>query len=415
MQICVDLHSHSGYAGGVGDIQLKDIVNTMSYKGIDVFGTGDCLFPKRTKELRHELKYEENQLYKLNKADNQSFLLQTEVIFSVRLTGYKHKIVAHHIIFFPDFESIEKMALLMTKWSQKNTIGRPFIVCENQKQLEDRLFEIQNIHPLIEIIPAHIMTPDGLMGSKNMLTSMKEFYGQFFFHIHALETGLSADPEMLSQLNEINQLTMLSFSDCHSAALNRIGREFTVLDCEHKSYGSIIQSIRQKKVVYTAEFNPAEGRYFLTGHRAGKNHHEKDLYYTEAIPQDHICPICGKKLTIGVNDRCQMLQKNPINSQKYVHLIPLIDVLAYALKQKSISSKKVIALYEIILKNFESEIDLWETAETTMIQKLDKISDKRVVSCILAVKQQQFSYDPPGFDGMYGQLKINCKDNLSNV
>ena len=56
MQLCVDLHSHSGYAGGVGDIQLNDIVNTMSYKGIDVFGTGDCLYPKRTHELYQELK-----------------------------------------------------------------------------------------------------------------------------------------------------------------------------------------------------------------------------------------------------------------------------------------------------------------------------------------------------------------------
>ncbi|HOE91287.1 MAG TPA: hypothetical protein PLV22_04875, partial [Candidatus Cloacimonadota bacterium] len=150
-QVCIDLHSHSGYAGGVGDIRLADIVNTMSYKGIDVFGTGDCLYPTRTKELREELKYEENQLFSLNKGDRQRFLLQTEVIFTVQLEGYKQRIVAHHIIFFPSFETIEKMDKLMNSWKQKNTIGRPFIVCNSSKMLIERLFAIQAIDSMVEI------------------------------------------------------------------------------------------------------------------------------------------------------------------------------------------------------------------------------------------------------------------------
>ena len=43
MHLSVDLHSHSGHAGGVGNIRLEDIARAMRKKGIDVFGTGDCL------------------------------------------------------------------------------------------------------------------------------------------------------------------------------------------------------------------------------------------------------------------------------------------------------------------------------------------------------------------------------------
>lgn len=411
-QVCVDLHSHSGYAGGVGDIRLSDIVNTMSYKGIDVFGTGDCLYPTRTKELREELKYEENQLFTLNRDDKQKFLLQTEIIFTLKLEGYKQRIVAHHIILFPSFESIEKMDKLMKIWKQKNTIGRPFIVCNSSKMLVERLFEIQAIDSMIEIIPAHIMTPDGLMGSKNMLSSMKEFYGDFLPHIHALETGLSADPAMLSQLDEVNKLAMLSFSDCHCAALNRVGREFTVLDCDDISYNSVINSIRQKRINYTVEFNPAEGRYFLTGHRAGKNGHQEDFYFLEETPTDMICPVCKKKLMTGVRDRCKMLKQNESAAQNFFHFIPLIDVLAHAKGVKSISSNKVQKLYKDIINKLGTETAIQIETDEYIYKKLRDICTHDEIVTILAVKNQHFAYNTPGFDGVYGKLEINKNYNI---
>jgi PHP family Zn ribbon phosphoesterase len=55
LKLAVDLHSHSGYAGGVGQIELTEVSRTMKLKGIDVFGSGDCIFPPRTEELKHEL------------------------------------------------------------------------------------------------------------------------------------------------------------------------------------------------------------------------------------------------------------------------------------------------------------------------------------------------------------------------
>lgn len=405
MKLAVDLHSHSGYAGGVGQIELKAVSKTMKLKGIDVFGTGDCIFSPRTEELKIELIEVEEGLFSLPN-DTSRFLLQTEVIFSTRLSGYKNKTVAHHIILFPNFEAIAKMQKLMHKWKMKNTIGRPFIVSNSHTELAEQLFQIADIDPLIEIIPAHIMTPDGILGSKNNLSEMKEFYGNFLPKIHCIETGLSADPAMLQQIPDLVDLTFISNSDCHSAALNRIGREFTVLNVEEKNYFSIIDSLRKNKVDFTAEFNPAEGRYFLTGHRANRSGHEHEIVFLEDFPPDLICPTCGKKMNLGVQQRCRQLQDDKIIPRKrhFKHLIPLVEVIAESLDLKSSSSRKVQQVFNEIMQKFPSEIELWQSDNVQVM--LDKRVEKKTINRILAVQKGDFRFDPAGFDGLYGNLKI---------
>ncbi|MEA2096341.1 MAG: endonuclease Q family protein [Candidatus Cloacimonadota bacterium] len=405
MKLAVDLHSHSGYAGGVGQIELTAVSKTIKLKGIDVFGTGDCIFPPRTEELKRELTEVSKGLFALHK-DKSKFLLQTEVIFSTKLVHKRNKTIAHHIILFPDFESIYKMQKLMNKWGMKNTIGRPFITSNTQKELEDQLFEISNIHPLIEIIPAHVMTPDGIFGSKNDLDELIEFYGKFLPKIKAIETGLSADPQMLEKIPDLAALTFISNSDCHSAALNRIGREFTILDVDQVDYKSIIHAIRQNNVIMTAEFNPAEGRYFLTGHRADRKGHSHELIFADKIPEQLICPICNKKMNLGVRERTIQLQDNSIIpiSRNYLHLIPLIEVIAASQNLKSITSKRVQKIFDIVMNIFPSEIALWQSDSIQVM--LDKRVDQKTINQILAVKKGDFKFQPPGFDGTYGKLII---------
>ncbi len=409
MNLAVDLHSHSGYAGGVGTITLEDVSTTMKKKGIDVFGTGDILLPQRFTQLEKSLIDNGNGLFKLSKDDSSLFLLQTEVIFTVKLQGYKNKIIAHHIILFPDFKSVKLCAKLMDKWGQKNTIGRPFIVSENRQEMIGRMEEIIAIHPEIEIIPAHIMTPDGVMGCKNMLQDIEEFYGSFLPNIHAVETGLSADPELLQQIPKISDLTFISNSDCHSAAYNRIGREFTILSLDHISYSEIIRAIRENKLVLTAEFNPAEGRYYKTGH-ASKRHTNKEEFIIEPLgAKDLICPICNKKMTLGVYDRVKQLRDPNIipRKRKYIHLIPLVEVIANSLQLKSLTSNKVIKIYEEIIRHFCTEIRLWLTDRNEIVQGLASKIPDQTIAAIIAVKEGKFDFSPAGFDGEYGKLIIN--------
>ncbi|OQY37160.1 MAG: hypothetical protein B6226_05510 [Candidatus Cloacimonetes bacterium 4572_65] len=408
MNLAVDLHSHSGYAGGVGKISLQDISTTMKKKGIDLFGTGDALLPERYTELERVLIPVGNGLFKLAEDDSSLFMLQTEVIFTTQISGYKNRIVAHHVILFPSFKAIKEMAKLMTKWGQKNSIGRPFIVSENREVMISRFFEIQAIDESIEIIPAHIMTPDGVLGCKNMLINLEQFYGEFLPNIHAIETGLSADPVMLEKIPQISHLTFLSNSDCHSAALNRIGREFTILDVKTISYIDIIKAIRANSVVLTAEFNPAEGRYYKTGHAAKRHTTDESFLLDGELPDGVLCPICDKKMVIGVYDRIKQLQDDTIIPLKrqFIQMIPLVEVVAYSLNLKSVKSKKVVEMYESIIEIFGSEIALWLSDKSRIIELLDKSVAKKTMKAIISIKEGNFRFDPPGYDGEYGNLII---------
>ena len=69
---------------------------------------------------------------------------------------------------------------------------------------------------------------------------------------------------------------------------------------------------------------------------------------------------------------------------------------------KSITSKKVVQIYEIILRLFPSEIALWQSDEIEK-KMSGKIPDE-ILKKIIAVQNDEFTFDPPGYDGVYGKL-----------
>lgn len=410
MALAVDLHSHSSYAGGAGRICLQSVAETMRYKGIQVFSIGDCLYPPWQKEYSDQFDNTSNGLL-LHRNSDAHFIRQTEVIITVSLEGHDNRIIAHHIILFPDDKSVQKMIKWMDVKGYKNTIARPFLCCRNASELLESLFQIQAIDPLIEIIPAHILTPDGILGSKNGLNSMSEFYGDFIDNIHAVETGLSADPQMLCQIPSLQDITFVSNSDCHSAALNRIGREFTILQTDVMSYESIINSIRLNKIAMTAEFLPSEGRYYLTGHRADRHHNCTPLYFVDKEPIEYCCPICNKEMLQGVKNRAAYLQDSSIEPKckPFLHLVPLVEVIAFAMGTKNISGKSVFKHYITCISEFETEIGLWQSTSKKIQELLDNKLPQEIINHIVAVREGKFYFDPAGYDGLYGSLKIHVE------
>ena len=425
MQVNADLHAHSGYAGGVGKISLAKIDEMMSLKGIDVIGTGDCLHPQWMEVLKENVKEIEDGIFSFEERETK-FVLQTEVIITSKIEKGRKSV--HTVVLFPSFDAIERVCKVMENWGVKNTIGRPFIVCEDKNDVSQRLCTMRDIDSKIEIIPAHVLTPDGIYGSKRPITYLNEFFGEYSREISAIETGLSADPGLLELIPELQDRTWISNSDAHSHHLHRMGREFTTFEMRKMDYSHLVEAIRKNNVVRTAEFHPAEGRYFLTGHRGNRKGHNGSycFYSPEYVPENHKCPICSKKLTIGVLERALILQKeqsskaegmrriaeninikrNRKKKRNFVNMIPLAEIVARSLGIKSLTAKKVLKGYKKIVDLVGSECDLWFMDETELADILRNSIDQDILKALLHVKRGEFGFYPPGYDGEYGNLNI---------
>jgi len=426
MVINIDLHSHSGASGGVGDINFRDVYTSMKIKGIDVYGTGDCLYPKWLKYLEEKFKTGSGLLYH-PEYPGKYFLLQTELIFTIPHPYLSNRRkLWHNVVLFPNFKACHQVIDLLDQTGVKNTIGRPFVKFDKLEGLENFLLNLININQDIEVIPAHIFTPQGAFGSTSPINSLKELYGNFLPNIHAVETGLSADPHALMMIPELDGLNYLSFSDAHSAKLNRLGREFTKIEVKNITYPSIIQAIREHHILGTTEFSMAEGRYFLTGHRQRNNHPGWCYFSPRNVPQGNICPLCGKKLTVGVLDRVlEVAQHQGGENRKwgtnygiprsFRTVVPLIEVVASALEIKSTTSNKVRKEYWTIIKQTTTEAALWDKTNEEIVPLLQNKISEPVLKALCSVNEGAFCFDPPGHDGAYGQLAVGEKLDLWDI
>ena len=144
-----------------------------------------------------------------------------------------------------------------------------------------------------------------MFGAFSGFDSIGECFGDLSSHIHAVETGLSSDPPMNWRLSALDGLTLVSNSDAHSPA--KLGREANLLD-SGLSYPELTAAIRTGTGFGgTIEFFPEEGKYHLDGHR----NCNVCLTPPETQARDGLCPVCGKKLTIGVEHRVEELADRP--------------------------------------------------------------------------------------------------------
>ncbi|MFX1537859.1 MAG: endonuclease Q family protein [Promethearchaeota archaeon] len=448
MEIAVDLHAHSVFAGGTQALSIKPetkAVNqkkaishlsqtnhTMPMKGIDVIGTGDCQFTLWTNILKEMLIEDMDGVFLLQDQRKTHFILQTEVIFTAKIGRYSKE--THIVFLFPDFSSVDEFRTLLDIWGVKHQkMARPFITCQSSSQVAQRLHSILDLDPWIEAIPSHIMTPQGVFGTGKgniRINHLEDFFGSVTSRLGVYETGLSADPEFLSLIPELDDKVLISNSDAHSSALHRMGREYTVLSSSKPDYKSIIKALRANQVIYTAEFPPEEGRFFLTGHRAGRKrpgfHGESDycFFSPQNVPSHDICPICNKPLTIGVFQRCVEISKaqggnreleGTTSFKKFIRMVPLIDILSHVLEIKTKTAKSLIAKYQQIISIIGPERVLWQIASEEVENRLNGHIEKPILDAILKVKAGDFTFKPYGYDGVYGTLAIGQKGNYKNV
>jgi uncharacterized protein (TIGR00375 family) len=400
--IIADLHIHSRFSRATSkNITLPLLVKYARMKGISLLGTGDISHEKWLSEIRENLKEKDKTgvyHYKDEKGEFP-FILSGEISL-VFTSGGKGRRV-HLVYLAPNLETNDKINKYFDTKGRRDYDGRPIfsISCE------DFVKTMMEIDSRIEVIPAHIWTPwFGVFGSKSGFDSLKEAFGSQYENVHAIETGMSSDPEMNWKIKELGEKAILSFSDSHSHWPWRLGREATIFsgDISNFTYDSLINQIRTRTFKSTIETDPGYGIYHWDGHR--------DCSFSCSPKQtreiNSICPVCKKELTIGVENRVEKLADNvgiPLNAKPFHKLLPLHELIAFHLDTK-IQSKKVGEIYDKLIEKFGNEFNILLKIDKNVLmaelmkEKLESLGDIIIDNRIANLKVQ------PGYDGIYGKL-----------
>ncbi len=392
MRIIADLHIHSRFSRACSSrINIPNIEKWAGVKGLGLVGTADFCHPEWQEELKRELVEDNTGI--LRTREGFPFVLQNEISL-IYTQGRGRRI--HLVLLAPDFATVDRITAYLKSRGRVDYDGRPIF---NMSCIEF-VKAMKEISDDIEIIPAHVWTPwFGLFGSKTGFDNVDEAFGDQSRHIHALETGLSSDPEMNWRLSGLDKYNLVSFSDSHSFWPWRIGREATVFEFDELTYNNLIRAIRTGKgLVETIEVDPAYGKYHFDGHRKCGVSFSPE----EARRHNNVCPVCKKPLTVGVLNRVDSLadRKNaemPDAGRPFKRILPLHELLAIVLKS-GVATKKVWAKYYEILKAGKNEFDILQNVPE---DELLRIADKDIVDLIMSNRRGGLSIKP-GFDGEYG-------------
>ena len=310
----------------------------------------------------------------------------------------------HLVLLAPSFEVVEQINEILIRNGRVDYDGRPIfnIPCPQFVEM------MKSISDDIEIIPAHIWTPwFSLFGSESGFDRIEDCFKDQTKHIYALETGLSSDPEMNWRLSSLDRFTLISNSDLHSFWPWRLGRECNVFDINNLTYKGLINTIRTRQgFKETIEVDPNYGKYHFDGHR------NCSISFSPKQSLEHrdVCPVCGKKLTIGVLHRVEELADRPEgfkpeDAVPFRKIIPLSEILAKLLNS-GIATQKVWKEYNNLILNLKDEYNVLLNAKR---DELLKYTNEKIDEVILKNRKSQIRIEP-GFDGEYGYPVLSDKD-----
>ena len=398
-----DLHIHSRFSQACSkNIDFENLVKWAKIKGLHLLGTGDFTHPVWFEDIK-KLKSNGKGFYYY---EDFPFIISGEI--SLIYTQDKGRRI-HLVLLIPDIETAEKVNSYLDTKGRRDYDGRPIFNIPADKFTE----ELMKISLDIEIIPAHAWTPwYGVFGSSSGFDSLKECFKEQFENIHAIETGMSSDPEMNWRIKELERKAIVSFSDSHSFWPFRLGREATIFK-KTDSYKEIIKQIRKNSFIGTIETDPAYGKYHWDGHRncGFSCPPEKTKEFNNK------CPVCKNNLTIGVENRVEKLANypkgyKPKNAKLFYRLLPLHELIALANNTENLNSKKVWNIYNDLIKKFGNEFNiLLEVPEEDF--KKNEI-DEKLTELILLNREGKIKVKP-GFDGEYGKALIGKQEKQKTL
>ena len=411
MRFIADLHIHSHYSIATSKSLTPENLDLWAHrKGIQVLGTGDIFHPGWYQEIQEKMLPAEDGLYKLkdeycikkdylipSSAPTVRFILSGEISSIYKKNGRVRKV--HNLILSSSFDAVKKIQSKLEAVGNIRSDGRPILGLPSKDLLEIALEAGDGT----VLIPAHIWTPwFSVLGAKSGYDTFEECFDDLTENIFAVETGLSSDPSMNWLCSFLDSYTLVSNSDAHSP--EKLGREANLFDAD-LSYPAIISAMkgdRNNTFLGTVEFFPQEGKYHLDGHR------KCGICWTpqETIKHKGMCPVCGKKVTIGVLNRIMQLadRVDPElrdDKKPFYSITPLKNLIA-EIKGVGAQSKAVNIQYEELLRKGGSEFSILLNLPFEQIQE---IGDEVLAEGIRRLRDRKV-FIKEGYDGKFGRITV---------
>jgi uncharacterized protein (TIGR00375 family) len=410
MPFYADLHLHSRYARATSrNADLPELAWWARRKGITVLGTGDFTHPAWSQELKEGLVPAEPGLFRLRDDLDRAvtgrlpascrgplrFLWATEVATAFSRDGRARRM--HHLLYVPGLDSAAALTERLGRNGNLAEDGRPTLAMDARDLLEATLASGDGAY----LVPAHVWTPwVGVLSASTGFDSIEACYGELARHIFAVETGLSADPPMHWRVSSHDRFRVVSYSDAH--APSRLGREATELDTD-LDYAAIRRALETGEGFGgTVELFPEAGRYHLSGHRRCG----VALEPAEAREAGMRCPVCGRRLTMGVLQRVEDLADRPEGARPdgaagCRSLVPLPELVA-EVAGVGPASKTVRGTVDAMLEALGPELPILERLP---LEDVDKAGFPEVAEAIGKVRRGEVMRIP-GSDGQYGSITL---------
>lgn len=382
MLVNADFHVHSCFSSASSkDMLIKNMAPKSKLKGLQLLGTGDAFHPGWLDIIEESTSYLGDGIYN---ADGTDFVLTTEVEGKNRI---------HHLIIIPNIDIARELSEKLVS-KNKNIDGRPRTAYTGSELL-DMVREYDCL-----IGPAHAFTPwTGMYKSYDSIYDCYEKKPDF------VELGLSADTFMADTIKELKDFSFLTNSDAHSPWPHRLGREFNALELEDISYSSIKNSIKHKKIKANYGLVPNLGKYHMTACTSCYKIINPDI-----ARQNKMRCECGGRIKKGVDFRISEIAdydepKHPNFRPKYVHLMPLAELIATVL-DKGVTTKTVQSRWQKLIDVFGTEIDVLISVSLDEIRKIDS-----TIAGIIESFRKGTIDVVPGGGGQYGKILF---DNVTN-
>lgn len=378
MLVNADFHLHSCFSmASSKDMLIKNIAPKAKLKGLGLIGTGDGLHPKWLDIIEQSTEYAGDGIYSSGDMD---FVITTEI-------EGKNKI--HHLIIIPDIDIARELSEKLPS-KNKDTDGRPKTNLDGVDILE----LVRQYDCLIG--PAHAFTP-----WTGMYKSFDSIYDCYEKKVDFVELGLSADTDMADKVGELKDFTFLSNSDAHSPWPHRLGREFNQIELKDISFSSIKHAIKHSDIKANYGLFPNLGKYHMTACT-------KCFKLIDPVnaKENKMKCVCGGRIKKGVDYRISEISDydkphHPDFRPPYVHLMPLAELIS-AIYDKGVTTKTVQNIWQKLVDNFASEINVLINCEISDIEKIDL----KVSKAIESFRNNSVNVIPGG-GGKYGEINFD--------